>query len=77
MPLVTSGVENGNLRNLSLQRMKDLNLVYRDVRTREVGIQEIHNKVRPENVELIRRDYYANDGWEIFLSYMKIQSKIY
>ena len=69
MPLVTSGVENGNLRNLALQRMKDLNLVCRDVRTREVGIQEIHNKVRPENVELIRRDYYANDGWETFLSY--------
>ena len=69
MPLVTSGVENGNLRNLALQRMKDLNLVCRDVRTREVGIQEIHNKVKPENVELIRRDYYANDGWETFLSY--------
>ena len=69
MPLVTSGVENGNLRNLALQRMKDLNLVCRDVRTREVGIQEIHNKVRPENVELIRRDYFANDGWETFLSY--------
>ena len=26
MPLVTSGVENGNLRDLSLKRMKDLNI---------------------------------------------------
>ena len=69
MPLVTSGVENGNLRDLALKRMKDLNLVCRDVRTREVGIQEIHNKVKPENIELIRRDYYANEGWETFLSY--------
>jgi len=69
MPLVTSGVENGNLRDLALKRMKDLNLVCRDVRTREVGIQEIHNKVKPENVELIRRDYYANGGWETFISY--------
>ena len=69
MPLVTSGVENGNLRDLSLKRMKDLNLVCRDVRTREVGIQEIHNKVKPENIELIRRDYYANEGWETFISY--------
>jgi elongator complex protein 3 len=41
----------------------------RDVRTREVGIQEIHNKITPETVELIRRDYYANGGWETFLSY--------
>ena len=69
MPLVTSGVEHGNLRDLALKRMKDLNLVCRDVRTREVGIQEIHNKVKPENVELIRRDYYANGGWETFISY--------
>jgi elongator complex protein 3 len=43
MPLVTSGVDHGNLRELALKRMKDLNLPCRDVRTREVGIQEIHN----------------------------------
>ena len=49
--------------------MKDLGTVCRDVRTREVGIQEIHNKVRPDEVELIRRDYFANEGWETFLSY--------
>ncbi len=57
----------------------------RDVRTREVGIQEIHHRVRPYSVgpcallhtllhidaevELIRRDYAANGGWETFLSY--------
>ena len=35
----------------------------------QVGIQEIHNKVKPYEVELIRRDYWANDGWETFLSY--------
>ncbi|XP_050542873.1 elongator complex protein 3 [Daktulosphaira vitifoliae] len=69
MPLVTSGVEHGNLRELALARMKDLNLQCRDVRTREVGIQEIHNKVRPYEIELIRRDYVANNGWETFLSY--------
>lgn len=69
MPLVTSGVEHGNLRELATKRSQDLNLPCRDVRTREVGIQEIHNKVTPETVELIRRDYYANGGWETFLSY--------
>ena len=41
----------------------------RDVRTREVGIQEIHHKVQPYEAELIRRDYVANNGWETFLSY--------
>ena len=69
MPLVSSGVENGNLRELALARMKDFGTTCRDVRTREVGIQEVHHKVKPDQVELIRRDYVANGGWETFLSY--------
>ncbi|XP_077443997.1 elongator complex protein 3 [Stigmatopora argus] len=69
MPLVSSGVEHGNLRELALARMKDMGTECRDVRTREVGIQEIHHKVRPYQVELIRRDYVANGSWETFLSY--------
>lgn len=47
MPLVTSGVEKGNLRELALARMGQLGLKCRDVRTREAGIQDIHNNVRP------------------------------
>ncbi|XP_066244598.1 elongator complex protein 3 [Saccopteryx leptura] len=69
MPLVSSGVEHGNLRELAFARMKDLGIQCRDVRTREVGIQEIHHKVRPYQVELVRRDYVGNGGWETFLSY--------
>ena len=69
MPLVSSGVENGNLREMALARMKDFGTECRDVRYREVGIHEIHHKVRPSEVELIRRDYVANGGWETFLSY--------
>ncbi|TQS34648.1 hypothetical protein Golomagni_04961 [Golovinomyces magnicellulatus] len=69
MPLVTSGVENGNLRELALSRMKDFGTTCRDVRTREVGINEVKNKIRPNQVELVRRDYVANGGWETFLAY--------
>ncbi|XP_078398075.1 elongator complex protein 3 isoform X1 [Cetorhinus maximus] len=69
MPLVSSGVEHGNLRELALARMKDWGTECRDVRTREVGIQEIHHKVRPYQVELVRRDYVASGSWETFLSY--------
>ncbi|GAA6003164.1 hypothetical protein JCM10207_001780 [Rhodosporidiobolus poonsookiae] len=69
MPLVSSGVENGNLRELALARMRDFGLTCRDVRSREVGLHEIHNRVRPDELELIRRDYVANGGWETFLSY--------
>lgn len=69
MPLVTSGVRHGNLRELALDRLRELGLSCRDVRTREVGIKGIHSKVAPENIELIRRDYVANGGWETFLAY--------
>ncbi|EEB09543.1 elongator complex [Schizosaccharomyces japonicus yFS275] len=69
MPLVTSGVEKGNLRELSLSRMRDFGTTCRDIRTREVGMQEVHHKIKPEQVELLRRDYTANGGWETFLSY--------
>ncbi|KAK9866737.1 hypothetical protein WJX84_004414 [Apatococcus fuscideae] len=69
MPLVSSGVEKGNLRELALARMAALGLQCRDVRTREAGIQDIHHQVQPTEVELVRRDYTANGGWETFLAY--------
>ncbi len=69
MPLVSSGVEHGNLRQLALARMKDLDLPCKDIRMREVGMKQIHEQVNPESVELLRRDYCANGGWETFLSY--------
>jgi len=50
MPLVTSGVEHGNIRELVLKRMDELGLVCRDVRTREVGIKEIHQKIFPKRL---------------------------
>nr|VZI01533.1 unnamed protein product [Spirometra erinaceieuropaei] len=49
--------------------MEELGASCRDVRTREVGIQEIHRKIKPYQIELIRRDYVANGGWETFLAY--------
>ncbi|KAJ8569109.1 hypothetical protein ON010_g6151 [Phytophthora cinnamomi] len=76
MPLVTSGVEHGNLRELALARMRDLGLVCNDVRTREVGIKGIHDQSVPDQVELVRRDYVANGGWETFLSYEDPQQNI-
>ena len=32
-------------------------------------MHEIHNRIRPEDLELLRRDYTANGGWETFLAY--------
>lgn len=69
MPLVSSGVEHGNLRELALQKLHEYNLQCMDIRSREVGMKAIHNAILPDQVELIRRDYVANNGWETFLSY--------
>jgi len=76
MPLVSSGVEHGNLRELALARMKDLDMQCKDIRTREVGMKQIHDQVNPDNVELVRRDYYANGGWETFLTYEDAEQDI-
>ncbi|CAI7884311.1 unnamed protein product [Closterium sp. NIES-54] len=76
LPLVTSGIDKGNLRELALARMAELGLRCRDVRTREAGIQDIHHAVRPHDVQLVRRDYAANDGWETFLSYEDVTQDI-
>ena len=76
MPLVSSGVEHGNIRELALARMAEYGTSCRDVRTREVGIQEIHQKIRPFEVELVRRDYVANGGWETFLAFEDVQQDI-
>ena len=46
----------------AMARMADLGSKCRDVRTREVGIQEIHNKIHINEIELVRRDYTANHG---------------
>ena len=76
MPLVTAGVEHGNLRELCLARMADLGTTCRDVRTREVGITQVHHQILPTEVEFVRRDYYANGGWETFLAYEDVEKDI-
>jgi elongator complex protein 3 len=47
-----------------------------DIRMREVGMKQIHQAVTPDQVELVRRDYVANGGWETFLSYEDPQQDI-
>lgn len=76
MTLVSSGVEHGNIRELALARMRDYKTRCRDVRTREVGIRNIHENISPVEVELVRRDYVANRGWETFLSYEDVKQDI-
>ncbi|KAI5172327.1 elongator complex protein 3 [Nematocida sp. LUAm3] len=76
MTLVSSGVEHGNIREIVLSRMKEQGLSCRDVRTREVGINNIHTNQLPKDIELVRRDYSASNGWETFLAYEDTEQDI-
>ena len=76
MTLVSAGVDYGNLRTLAMNRLLERGGKCRDVRAREVGITEIRDKLRPSNVELVRRDFAADDGWETVLSYEDVEQDI-
>ncbi|NXA15244.1 ELP3 protein, partial [Sapayoa aenigma] len=77
MPLVSSGVEHGNLRELALARMKDLGTQFLPVPSpccssvlKQLFLFPSLSSLLPwPQIELIRRDYVANGGWETFLSY--------
>lgn len=78
LPLVSSGVEHGNIRQLALQKIKDYNGYCRDTRTREVGIKRISENItiKKQDTVLVRRDYWANNGWETFLSFEDVQQDV-
>ena len=68
---IEAGLNQGNLRELVHQRMEAEGLRNPTIRFREIGHYQMRTKaeVNPENMQLIRRDYEAADGTEIFLSY--------
>ncbi|ELQ74724.1 RNA polymerase II elongator complex, subunit ELP3/histone acetyltransferase [Trachipleistophora hominis] len=76
MPLVSSGVEYGNIRELAMAKIKDYDGCCRDVRSREVGIKRIAEGIVPKEIIMVRRDYVANNGWETFISFEDIQNDI-
>ena len=67
---ITAGAEQGsNLRECALSALRERGVKrIMEVRAREVGITQIHTGVLPKNIELVRRDYYANGSTEHFLS---------
>ena len=71
MHQIEAGLSQGNLRELVHQRMKAEGLRNPTIRFREIGHFQMRTKeeVNPENMQLVRREYEAADGTEIFLSY--------
>ncbi len=75
---IVAGIKHGNVRQLALKRLEAEGLRCRCIRCREAGLnRRVNNnnndnnndKIDPSNAVLVREDYDAGNGKEIFLSY--------
>lgn len=69
--LIADGVMKSNLRELVAEVCKEKKIKCRCIRCREIGIKMLKEKIIPDydSVELVRRNYDASGGKEIFLSF--------
>ena len=67
---IEAGLDKGNLRELVHRHMADAKLRNPTIRFREIGHLMLRSEIdpNPDDIELVRRDYPAGDGKEIFLS---------
>lgn len=69
--LIADGVTKSNLRELVLGALKEKGISCRCIRCREAGLKMLKQSapVSYEDARLVRRDYEASGGREVFLSY--------
>ena len=67
---IEAGLDKGHLRELVHQMMRSRGWRNPTIRYREIGHFQMRTalEVSPENIRLVRRDYEASDGTEVFLS---------
>lgn len=70
-PLVEGGVKKSNLRQLARTELHRMGYECRCVRCREIGHKLGSEEILPlpEDVALVRREYDASEGKEVFLSF--------
>ncbi|MEO9365881.1 MULTISPECIES: tRNA uridine(34) 5-carboxymethylaminomethyl modification radical SAM/GNAT enzyme Elp3 [Candidatus Nitrosocaldus] len=75
---IVAGVRHGNARQLALKRLREQGLKCRCIRCREAGLNYASNigttnttttSIDPSRAVLLREDYDAGNGREVFLSY--------
>jgi len=68
---IEAGLNKGHLREMVHQRMKEKNLRNPTIRFREIGHFQMRSdeQIDPNNIRLVRHDYDASDGTEVFLSF--------
>ena len=75
--LIDDGVKKSNLRQIVKEKMKKRGIRCNCIRCREVGHKMLNN-IFPdiENIKLLRIDYDASNGKEIFLSFEDVKKNI-
>ncbi|MFX1560715.1 MAG: tRNA uridine(34) 5-carboxymethylaminomethyl modification radical SAM/GNAT enzyme Elp3 [Promethearchaeota archaeon] len=68
---IEAGLNKGHLRELVHQRMKANGQRNPTIRFREIGHFQMRSEevINPDSIQLVRRDYDASDGTEVFLSF--------
>ncbi len=68
---IMAGVKNSNLRELVLEEVRRRGYSCGCIRCREVGLKQLKygSPLKMENVKLLRQDYEASGGPEVFLSF--------
>ncbi len=75
---VAAGVNIGNLRQVFEDLVRRRGIRYREIRFREVGIRMIKYGEVPseENIKLLKEEYEASRGTEVFLSFEDVKKDI-
>ncbi|MEM4365086.1 MAG: tRNA uridine(34) 5-carboxymethylaminomethyl modification radical SAM/GNAT enzyme Elp3 [Candidatus Nitrosocaldus sp.] len=66
---IVAGIKHGNARQLALRRLEEQGLKCRCIRCREAGLKSNVSSIDPSKAVLLREDYDAGNGREVFLSY--------
>jgi len=72
---VMAGSKKTNIRQLAQWKAEQLGIKCKCIRCREVGFK-VSEGIYPEKVELMKEDYEASDGEEIFLSFEDVKNDI-
>ncbi|MGC8585363.1 MAG: tRNA uridine(34) 5-carboxymethylaminomethyl modification radical SAM/GNAT enzyme Elp3 [Thermoplasmata archaeon] len=71
VPLIIDGIRRSDIRDLAYNRLKENNSHCRCIRCREIGRKMERGEIinNEFNIQLLRTDYRAGEGIEIFLSF--------
>lgn len=76
-PLIDAGVKKSNLGELVYKKLREIDIDCRCIRCREVGHKAFDGIIPDiENIKLLKEEYDAGEGREIFLSFEDIKKDI-